>query len=184
MIMEEATYPAPERLSFPIEPYDVGGYTFGRRVRSRIILWARHLGDDILADPGTPIHAIGAGKVVWSEMRAGEKGKPNWGGIMIIGHMHRTTGTPFYSLYGHMTALSVQVGDMVEGGQRLGEIAGGRTPENGWWKLPHLHFGIYAGPWTGQVLPGYTRPFEGRTQFKWWRDPKPFIEAYNRGEKL
>lgn len=168
-----------DALQLPITPYEVGGYTFGQCVRSRKILWARHLGDDILAAPGTPVTSIGSGKVVWSEMRLGSSTKRNWGGLVVVEHTSPATGLLFYSVYGHIANLAVQQGASVTLGQRLGEIAEGSTPENGFWKLPHLHFGIYTGPWTGKVLPGYVRPFEGRTKFSWWQNPKPFIESYS-----
>lgn len=142
-------------------------------------MWARHLGDDILADAGTPVVASGPGTVVWSEVRPGWPGKPNWGGIVVIGHTHKDTKEAFYTLYGHMTKLHVRVGDVVEGGRLIGEVAAGHTSDNGWWKLSHLHFAVYIGPWSEHVLPGYTRPFEGRTKYKWWRDPREFIREYN-----
>lgn len=193
-----------DKLFFPIEPYVVppGILHFGQRVRSRVILWARHLGDDVIAEPGTSVVAIGRGEVVWAEMRLGTQAKRNWGGIVVVAHGDKRQNTEhttasaaprsgggtqntefvpaFYSVYGHLTDLAVKVGDTVQGGQQLGVVAPGRTPENGWWKTPHLHFGIYVGPWRDQVLPGYLRPFEGRTKFAWWREPKPFIEAYNK----
>lgn len=165
-------------LRFPVDRYEVTGYAFGQRVRSRKILWARHLGDDIIADPGTGIRCIGDGKVVWSEMRLGTPEHRNWGGLVVIGHTNSATGLPFYSVYGHMNNLAVSQDSSVTIGEKIGEIAAGDTPENGCWKLPHLHFGIYTGPWTGNVLPGYARPFEGRTKFSWWQNPKPFIERY------
>ncbi|HSX25321.1 MAG TPA: M23 family metallopeptidase [Candidatus Andersenbacteria bacterium] len=167
-----------QKLEFPIQPYEVTGYRFGQRVRSRMILIARHLGDDILADPGTEVHVIGDGIVVWSEVRLGTPQKRNWGGIVIIEHLHVTTGAKFYSVYGHLEHLAIHVGEEVKLGDRIGLVAKGASPENGFWKLSHLHFGIYTGPWTGKVLPGWLRPFEGRTRFSWWQDPKKFVEGY------
>jgi murein DD-endopeptidase MepM/ murein hydrolase activator NlpD len=167
-------------LGWPITPYEVTGYAFGKRVHSRIILWARHLGDDILATPGTTVNAIGDGKVIWSEMRLGNEIRRNWGGIVIVEHVHKTTGQTFYSLYGHLKDLTVNVGDTVTTGQKVGVIAEGHSPQNGWWKLPHLHFAIYCGPWTDTVLPGYKRFFDGRTKFSWWRSPVKFINDYNK----
>lgn len=169
-----------QQLSLPVSAYAVEGYRFGERVRSRIILWARHLGDDVILPPGTPVHTIAAGKVVWSEVRAGSEVRRNWGGVVIVEHIHKSTGQLFYSVYGHLTNLKVVVGEEVAPGALIGEVAPGRTPENGWWKTPHLHFGIYLGPWTDCVLPGYKRFFDGRTRFSWWRDPRSYIEAYNR----
>lgn len=167
-------------LRLPVESYEVMGYKFGQRVRSRKILWARHLGDDILTDAGTKVVCIADGKIVWSQMRLGTPEHRNWGGVVIVEHINIQTGLPFYSIYGHITNLTVSQGSTVSMGDHIGDVAAGSTPENGCWKLPHLHFGIYTGPWTQSVLPGYARPFEGRTKFSWWQNPKPFIEAYNR----
>lgn len=169
-------YPSAPQLCLPIEPYELkdGVYQFGTRVRSRLILWARHLGDDVVAEPGTPVVAIGDGQAVWAAVRAGSEKKRNWGGLVVLAH------DTFYSVYGHITDITVKVGERVDSGQQIGVVAAGNTPENGWWKIPHLHFGIYVGPWTNEILPGYKRPGDKRTQFTWWRDPRPFIEDYNR----
>lgn len=176
------------KLQLPIKPYELkdGVYRFGTRVRSRLLLTARHLGDDVVATPGTPVMAIGDGKVVWAAVRAGSKEKRNWGGLVVLAHQHKKSQTPmpnaqiFYSVYGHIAGITVKVGEQVTMGQQIGVVAAGNTPENGWWEIPHLHFGIYVGPWTGEILPGYKRPGDKRTKFSWWRDPKPFIEAYNK----
>lgn len=165
-------------LQFPIAPYQATGYTFGQRVRSRKILFARHLGDDVLADPGTEVFCIGDGKVIWAEMRMGNQQKRNWGGVVIVEHVNPQTGLLFYSVYGHLTDLAVQCKQTIAKGTKVGVVAQGNTPENGYWKLPHLHFGIYTGPWMNHVLPGYARPFEGRTKFRWWQNPARFIASY------
>lgn len=166
-------------LLWPVEPYRVSGYAFGERVRSRVILWARHLGDDVVVPAGTPVAAIADGEVVWAEVRPGSLEHRNWGGIVVVRHEGLAAGREFYSLYGHITNITVKTGDAVRAGSRVGEVAAGNTPENGWWKLPHLHFGIYVGPWTKRVLPGYKRFFDDRTKFHWWRNPGEFIENYN-----
>ncbi|OGY37189.1 MAG: hypothetical protein A3E36_04240 [Candidatus Andersenbacteria bacterium RIFCSPHIGHO2_12_FULL_45_11b] len=167
------------KLQLPIDPYDVNGYKFGQSIRSKVILIARHLGDDILANPGTEVRAIGDGTVVWSEMRVGSQQKKNWGGIVIIEHEHKTTGALFYSVYGHLDALAMKQGDAAHIGDLVGAVAKGSTPQNGYWELAHLHFGIYTGSWNNVVLPGWLRPFAGRTKLSWWQDPKPFVEGYN-----
>lgn len=168
------------QLQLPISSYAVTGYRFGQRIRSRMILIARHLGDDILAEPGTEIRCIGDGKVVWSEMRLGSQQKRNWGGIVIVEHEHKENGLVFYSVYGHLYNLAVKESDQVRMGDLIGAVAPGLSPENGCWKLAHLHFSIYTGPWSGVVLPGWLRPFEGRTKLSWWQDPKPFVDSYNQ----
>lgn len=182
--------PTSPRLVFPLEPYDLAPdvYRFGTRVRSRVVLTARHLGDDLIVPAGTPVQAIGEGEVVWARVRPGSAQRRNWGGLVVIAHSAQQEKREnrkekienFYSLYGHITDLAVEEGQRVEAGQQVGVVAPGLTPENGWWKIPHLHFAIYVGPWSGEPLPGYKRPFDGRTKFRWWRDPKPFIEEYNK----
>lgn len=163
----------------PIMPYETGRYLrFGQKIRRRGLLWATHLGDDVVASPGTPVAVIGQGEVVWSEVRPGSHMKPNWGGIVIVRHHNFQT---FYSVYGHMKNLSVKKGERVIGGQKLGVVAEGNTPENGWWQTPHLHFAIYTGPWRDRVLPGYARPDDWlrvsprRTRRQWWHNPQEFI---------
>jgi murein DD-endopeptidase MepM/ murein hydrolase activator NlpD len=176
------SFPTPTKLQFPITPYEVTGYPFHKMVRRWYILWATHLGDDITAPAGTHINAIGDGEVVWSQMRLGDELKRNWGGIIVIGHQAQKPSNKietFYSVYGHMTDLQFSVGDKVSGGQQIGVVAKGYTPENGWWKLPHVHFGIYTGPWKDEIVPGYKRIEESRTKTKWWKNPKTFIDQYN-----
>lgn len=172
-------YPVPSRLDFPILPYQVTGYCFGQRVRSRFWLPAWHLGDDIIAVASTPVQAIGEGEVLWSATRPGSAHHRNWGGLLIVGHTSRHDNHAFYSLYGHVKDLHVAVGERVVAGQTLGIIAPGPSTENGWWKTAHLHFAIYIGPWVNQVLPGYKRLWQRRTKMAWWANPQEFIIKYN-----
>lgn len=175
-------YPTPSHLELPLTPYQLSPdyLKFGERIRRHVVLWATHLGDDVVVEPGTPVQASGDGEVVWSEMRLGSEGHRNWGGVVIIGHTHAITQQPFYSVYGHMKDLAVKVGQPIKAGQLLGHVAASYTPENGWWKVPHLHFAIYTGPWQNDILPGYKRPEERQTKMQWWHDPQPFIERYNQ----
>jgi murein DD-endopeptidase MepM/ murein hydrolase activator NlpD len=189
----------PRKLTLPVRFYQVAGYHFGQRLPRHLILWATHLGDDILAEPGTPVQAIGAGEVVWSEMRLGTPEHRNWGGVVVVRHKYQEPTTKsqtnskfkilnskfFYSVYGHIHQLKVKEGDHVQPGQPVGIVAPGGTAENGWWNTPHLHFGIYTGPWKGRVLPGYARLDDWlrlsprRTRVAWWHNPQHFIKEYN-----
>lgn len=173
------TYPTSDKLVLPLEPYEVGGYAFKQRVRRRFWMWAVHLGDDVLAPPGTAVASIGAGRVVLSEMKLGSPTHRSWGGLVVVGHTHRHTRQTFYAVYGHLNSLSVRPGQTVAAGQFLGKIAAGNTPDNGWWAEPHLHFGICAGGWRGPTPPGYFRLEEFRTRLGAWLDPLTFIERYN-----
>ena len=164
------------KLILPVEPYDVSGYEFGSKVGRWVGFRATHLGDDAVVPAGTNVKAIGDGEVVWSEVRAGSEEKRNWGGIVVI--EHKFEKEVFYSIYGHLKDLEVRVGDKVVVSQKLGVVADSLTPENGWWKIPHLHFAIYTGPWNEEILPGYFRIWERRTKKKWWKSPKDFILKY------
>ena len=179
-------YPEPHQLQEPITPYSTGDlYAFRSRIRRHGLLWATHLGDDVVAAAGTPVYAIGVGKVVWVQMRSGERTHRDWGGVVIIGHTDPRDHRQFFSVYGHMTDLAVTQGQTVAGGEQLGVIAASYTPENGWWKHPHLHFAIYTGPWRDQILPGWARPehwlmrgSSRKTKVSWWHDPRPFMAAF------
>jgi len=163
------------KLSYPIEPYQVGGdfLKFGDKVRRKFGLWAYHLGDDVIADPGVVVKVVGDGEVVVAEMKLGSEEHRSWGGVVIVRH------ESFYSIYGHMRNLVVEVGDTVSGGDQLGVVADSYTPENGWWKVPHLHFAIYTGPWNGGLLPGYWRVEKfWRTKQSWWHNPSDFLDRY------
>lgn len=172
-------YPAAQSLTLPLSPYVVGGYRFRQRIRRHIILWATHLGDDIVVPADTPVQAIGGGRVVFARMLPGSRERRSWGGLVVLEHKHCLDSTLFYSVYGHMYTLAVKEDSTVEGSQSLGVVAPGLTPENGWWQLAHLHFAIFTGPWTGAVPPGYKRPEEWRTRLTWWHHPKTFIADYN-----
>lgn len=179
------SYPVSDRLAWPVAPYEKSGYVFGERAPRRLFFAATHLGDDV-GKAGAAVSAIGDGEVVWCEMRLGSDKKRNWGGIVVLAHQHKKVQNPkhksqtFCSVYGHLRDLKVRVGERVAREQTLGVVAEGRTPENGWWEIPHLHFAICVGPWRGAVLPGFWRWWERRTRKKWWRSPKVFIEEYNR----
>ena len=183
-----------KRLILPVDNYTTGDYrAFGATIRRHVLLWATHLGDDVAVPAGTPVRAIGPGKVVLAKTLPGSEDHRSWGGLVVLKHdlndqgpMTNNQSNPkpqlpgiFYSLYGHLKGLRVKAGEHVEQGQPLGVVAEGPTPENGWWKNAHLHFGIYTGPWNGRVLPGYWRPEQfWRTKKKWWHNPRAFIQKH------
>ncbi|MEU9480725.1 peptidoglycan DD-metalloendopeptidase family protein [Streptomyces sp. NPDC048191] len=94
--------------------------------------WASgyHTGQDFLAALGTPVHAVGPGKVVAA----------GWGGAygnqIVIRH-----ADGMYSQYAHLSKVEVSTGDTVSGGQVIG-LSG----ETGNAFGPHLHFEIRTGP--------------------------------------
>ncbi|MBT4066647.1 MAG: peptidoglycan DD-metalloendopeptidase family protein [Euryarchaeota archaeon] len=94
-----------------------------------------HIGIDIGAPVGEPIHAFGAG-IIHSLGVNDEDG--SYGPTIII--QHEYDGRPIWALYGHLSMESlemVEVGKAVEEGQIIATV-GDKSVNGGW--APHLHF--------------------------------------------
>ncbi len=97
-----------------------------------------HLGLDLFAAPGTPVHAPLEGTV---HVTAIKTAPLDYGPLVILRHT-TADGTRFFSLYGHLTRESTEtlhVGQQIACGQPFARI--GDIHENGGWP-PHLHFQI------------------------------------------
>ena len=82
-------YPSPDRLRFPLESYAVTGRKFLEEAVFGGQSWGRHLGEDCLAEPGTPVCAIGDGDVAYAALHASWlRRRGNWGHVVILGHTH------------------------------------------------------------------------------------------------
>jgi 4-aminobutyrate aminotransferase-like enzyme/Ser/Thr protein kinase RdoA (MazF antagonist) len=97
-----------------------------------------HLGMDLFARKGAPVFAPSDGEV----HAFGYNSEPlDYGHLIIL--KHRILGGPeFYTLYGHLSAESIEglrVGQPVAKGERIAAV--GAPDENGGW-TPHLHFQI------------------------------------------
>lgn len=95
-----------------------------------------HLGIDLFAAAGTPVHAPLAGVV---HAAAFNPAAQDYGGVIVLRHA-TPGGDPFYTLYGHLSAESaarIVVGTTVEAGEQIAAL--GVEAENGGW-VPHLHF--------------------------------------------
>lgn len=86
-----------------------------------------HKGLDVKAPQGQSIVATSAGKVV-----VAQQFRLN-GGTVAIDH-----GQGVVSMYLHMSKISVKNGEMVKGGQKIGEVG-----STGIATGPHLHWGLY-----------------------------------------
>jgi murein DD-endopeptidase MepM/ murein hydrolase activator NlpD len=171
-------YPYANKLILPLDKYEVNGLGFGKDSTYGKIHWGIHLGEDIHCPSGTQVKAIGNGLVVYSEIHPGTPKKGNWGNIIIIAHKNPMTKKYFLSLYGHLENRLVLKGQLVEAGDSIGTVGQINTPENGFWPEEHLHFGIYTGQWKEEVLPGYWKREETRTNIKKWKKPSEFIKNY------
>jgi len=104
----------------------VRGTNFGKRRILNGQPRSPHTGADFPAPTGTPIHATQGGRVVLAEELYFS------GNTVIIDH-----GLGIYSLYGHLSATDVAVGDAVKAGTMIGKVgATGRVTG------PHLHWGV------------------------------------------
>jgi murein DD-endopeptidase MepM/ murein hydrolase activator NlpD len=148
-----AAKPAPEKTATPAAhtvhtkpaaaPH-TGGYTLpvhaplGTGYQASGSHWAsgHHTGQDFLVPTGTAVHAVAAGKVVTA----------GWGGSygyqVVIRHPDG-----HYSQYGHLSQISVKVGQQVNEGQRIA-----RSGSTGNATGPHLHFEIRTGPVYGDDI--------------------------------
>lgn len=100
--------------------------TFGYRVHPIFGDRRLHTGLDFRASTGTPISAAAGGEVIFAGWRGG------YGNCTIIDH-----GGGVATLYAHQSAIRVDVGDEVSGGQVIG--AAGAT---GFATGSHLHFEV------------------------------------------
>lgn len=89
-------------------------------------------GVDIGAPTGTPVYAAAAGEVVVSKYSAGNPWFGGYGNYVVIRH-----GNGTQTVYAHMSANFVSVGERVAQGQTIGAVGNtGRSTG------PHLHFEI------------------------------------------
>jgi len=99
--------------------------------------WAhRHTGQDFAVPIGTPVRAVGAGRVV----------KVSCGGAFGIEIVIEHTGG-YYTQYAHLAAVTVDQGESVVPGQWIGQ-SGTSGNSTG----PHLHFEVRVTPEAGSAV--------------------------------
>jgi murein DD-endopeptidase MepM/ murein hydrolase activator NlpD len=106
------------QLSWPVSGPVTSG--FGMR-------WGRmHEGIDIAVGQGTPVHAAGAGTVIYAGWMDG------YGNLVVIDH-----GNGLSTAYGHNSSLACAVGQTVSAGQVI-SYSGSTGHSTG----PHVHFEV------------------------------------------
>ncbi|KOU62583.1 peptidase M23 [Streptomyces sp. MMG1533] len=116
----------------PVETYELsaGFGSGGER-------WAnRHTGQDFAVPIGTPVRAVGEGRVV----------KVSCGGPFGIEVVLQHAGG-YYTQYAHLAAVTVDQGERVSPGQWIGQ-SGTTGNSTG----PHLHFEVRVTPETGSAV--------------------------------
>lgn len=108
----------------PILGVQTSGY--GNRIDPFVNEMTFHGGIDIATKEGKIVRASRGGKVVYAEAENG------YGNLVILRHEHG-----YYTLYGHLGEIIVEIDENVERGQPLGKVGvTGKTTG------PHLHFEI------------------------------------------
>lgn len=107
--------------------YISSGFTTGQRYISAFNISTGHRAIDYAAALGTPIKAIGDGRVTYAGWNS-----QGYGNMVSIRH-----NSTYSSNYAHQSKILVKVGQMVEQGQVIGRVG-----STGLSTGPHLHFEI------------------------------------------
>lgn len=116
-----------------------------------------HLGIDLFVEAGSRVRAPLPGTV---HLVTNNDAPQDYGPLVILRHQ-TSEGTPFFTLYGHLsegTLAFLQEGQAVEAGEEIARV--GSPPGNGDW-APHLHFQIILDLLgLGRDFPGVCRASE------------------------
>ncbi|MEG8276233.1 M23 family metallopeptidase [Streptomyces sp. AHA2] len=116
----------------PVETYELSASYGSGGAR-----WSnRHTGQDFAVPIGTPVRAVGAGRVV----------SVSCGGAFGIQVVLKHAGG-YYTQYAHLSSVAVDQGELVEPGQWIGQ-SGTTGNSTG----PHLHFEARVTPETGSAV--------------------------------
>ena len=126
-----------------------------------------HIGVDLCAPAGAPVHAFADGKVFLFDYYPDEY---DYGNVIVL--KHTIDGMSVWSLYGHLSAASIAskvAGTSVKAGEVIGWM--GEKHENGNW-FPHTHFQLSLLEPVIADMPGVV--FEGHreTALRVYPDPR------------
>jgi len=100
---------------------------YGERVHPITKEKMKHSGVDLKGEVGDPVIVIEDGEVIEADFDI------TYGNYIKV--KHEVNGEVIYSKYGHLSKIDVKVGDLVNNGDKIGEV--GAT---GMATGPHLHF--------------------------------------------
>lgn len=126
-----------------------------------------HIGIDIGAPVGTPVHAFYDGEVFLFDYNA----KPLDYGFTLI-TKHTLDGVDLYVLHGHLNKKSIEsksIGQKISKGEVIAWI--GDKSENGGWN-PHLHFQISYEKPSVCDMPGVVHEKDLECALKTYPDPR------------
>jgi murein DD-endopeptidase MepM/ murein hydrolase activator NlpD len=117
------------RKSFLRSPLQFTRVTSGfsqARMHPFMQTWRAHKGVDFAAPSGTPVHAVGDGKVTVAGTQGG------YGNVVMLQH-----AGPYSTVYAHLSrfAAGIKTGVQVAQGELIGYVG-----QTGWATGPHLHF--------------------------------------------
>ncbi|MCC6802808.1 MAG: peptidoglycan DD-metalloendopeptidase family protein [Anaerolineae bacterium] len=101
-------------------------------------IWRIHTGIDMPNDIGQTVRAAGAGRVVWAGH--GFQNSDSYGAVVMVEHDFGFEGRYLYTLYAHLSAVLVVVGQHVEARDPVG-LVGNTGRVSG----PHVHFEVRVG---------------------------------------
>lgn len=101
-----------------------------------------HHGVEFVVPPGTPVLAVADAsvRVAGDDSQTAYGPQTNFYGNLVVLEMADTTGVPIFALYGHLSEVAVEVGQVVAAGDVLG-LSGSSGVADG----PHLHLEARVG---------------------------------------
>lgn len=129
-----------DRINYGLEWYHYGSNGLEDNMRV-------HRGEDLANPRGVSVLAAGDGVIIWADNGIYSTRRDGttefistYGNVMVIEHDFSYRGQKVYTLYAHMSAFTMQVGDRVNAGDIIGLV--GATGLVGG---PHLHFEVRIG---------------------------------------
>lgn len=142
-VINTSSFPSPAHGVLPSFPVDKVRITqmFGKTTDSgRLYASGTHDGVDFGTPVGTPVHAVRQGVIAGMGNTDDDKGCYSYGRWIFIQHDDGLS-----SIYGHLSASIVTVGEQVQAGQIIGYSGGAPGAYgSGYSTGPHVHLGLYA----------------------------------------